>query len=53
MSAGGDATAAAYVECQFGETVLWGVGMDPNIVAGVLKAIISAVNRHLGRTFGA
>ncbi len=52
MSSGGDATAAAYVECQFGDTVLWGVGVDPNIVRASLKAIISAVNRHLGRTFG-
>jgi 2-isopropylmalate synthase len=49
MSAGGDATAAAYVECQFGERVLWGVGVDPNIVRASLKAIISAVNRNLGR----
>lgn len=50
MSAGGDATAAAYVECQFGERVLWGVGIDPNIVRASLKAIVSAVNRNLGRT---
>jgi 2-isopropylmalate synthase len=47
MSAGGDATAAAYVECQFGDRVLWGVGMDPNIVRASLKAIVSAVNRSL------
>ena len=45
MSAGGDATAAAYVECAVGDEVLWGVGLDPNIVTASLKAVISAVNR--------
>jgi 2-isopropylmalate synthase len=49
MSAGGDATAAAFVECAVGERVLWGVGVDPNIVRASLKAIVSAVNRALGR----
>ncbi|MGI9016049.1 MAG: 2-isopropylmalate synthase [Euzebya sp.] len=49
MSSGGDATAAAYVECQFGDEVMWGVGIDPNIVRASLKAIISAVNRNHGR----
>ncbi|HUG85373.1 MAG TPA: alpha-isopropylmalate synthase regulatory domain-containing protein, partial [Euzebya sp.] len=53
MSSGGDATAAAYVECQFDDgTILWGVGIDANIVRASMKAIISAVNRRLGRTFG-
>src|SRR5580765_3079230 len=32
LSAGGDAKAAAYLECAVGDTVLWGVGVDPNIV---------------------
>ncbi|MEO9323626.1 2-isopropylmalate synthase [Nocardioides sp. C4-1] len=45
LSAGGDAIAAAYVECAVGEKVLWGVGLDPNIVTASLKAVISAVNR--------
>jgi 2-isopropylmalate synthase len=45
MSSGGDATAAAYLECAVGERVLWGVGVDPNIVRASLKAVISAVNR--------
>jgi 2-isopropylmalate synthase len=49
MSAGGDATAAAYVECEVGDRVLWGVGIDPNIVTASLKAVVSAVNRaHRG-----
>ncbi len=45
MSAGDDARAASYVECAIGERVLWGVGLDANIVTASLKAIISAVNR--------
>jgi 2-isopropylmalate synthase len=50
LSAGGDALAAAYVECEVGDgedsEVLWGVGMDANIVTASLKAVSSAVNRH-------
>ena len=45
LSAGGDARAAAYVECAIGERVLWGVGVDPSIVNASLKAVVSAVNR--------
>nr|WP_244666871.1 2-isopropylmalate synthase [Myceligenerans indicum] len=45
LSEGGDATAAAYVECQVGDDVLWGVGVDPSITTASLKAIVSAVNR--------
>ncbi|WP_353508485.1 2-isopropylmalate synthase [Intrasporangium sp.] len=45
LSAGGDARAAAYVECAIGERVLWGVGVDPSIVTASLKAVVSAVNR--------
>ena len=45
LAEGGDATAAAYVECSVGERVLWGVGIDPSITTASLKAIISAVNR--------
>jgi 2-isopropylmalate synthase len=45
LSEGGDATAAAYVECQVGDEVLWGVGIDPSITTASLKAIVSAVNR--------
>lgn len=46
LSSGGDATAAAYVECAIGDEILWGVGIDPSITTASLKAIISAVNRH-------
>jgi 2-isopropylmalate synthase len=45
LSAGGDAVAAAYVECLVGDAVYWGVGIDANIVTASLKAVISAVNR--------
>ncbi|ROS73672.1 2-isopropylmalate synthase [Cellulomonas sp. PhB143] len=45
LSEGGDASAAAYVECQVGDDVLWGVGIDPSITTASLKAIVSAVNR--------
>lgn len=45
MSSGGDATAAAYLECAVGGRVLWGVGIDPSITTASLKAIVSAVNR--------
>lgn len=46
LSAGGDASAAAYVECAIGDQILWGVGIDPSITTASLKAIISAVNRY-------
>lgn len=45
LSSGGDATAAAYVECAVGDATLWGVGIDPSITTASLKAIVSAVNR--------
>ncbi|RLV49564.1 2-isopropylmalate synthase [Nocardioides mangrovicus] len=49
LSAGGDAQAAAYVELTVpsggAEEVLWGVGVDPNIVTASLKAVISSINR--------
>ncbi|WP_110205174.1 2-isopropylmalate synthase [Nocardioides daejeonensis] len=45
LSAGGDAIAAAYVECAVRDQILWGVGLDANIVTASLKAVISAINR--------
>lgn len=47
LSEGGDATAAAYVECNVGGQVLWGCGIDPSTTRASFKAIISAVNRAL------
>jgi 2-isopropylmalate synthase len=45
LSAGSDAQAAAFVECEVGERVLWGVGIDTNTVTASLKAVLSAINR--------
>ncbi|GIF65180.1 2-isopropylmalate synthase [Asanoa ishikariensis] len=45
MSSGGDARAAAYVECDVDGETVWGVGLDPNIVNASMRAITSAVNR--------
>ena len=45
LSAGGDATAASYLECAVDGQVLWGVGIDPSITTSSLKGIISAINR--------
>src|SRR6195952_581477 len=45
LSAGGDARAAAYLECAIDGQVFWGVGIDSSITRASLKAIVSAVNR--------
>jgi 2-isopropylmalate synthase len=45
LSSGGDAQAAAYIECEVNGEVRWGVGVDPNIVTASLRALASAVNR--------
>lgn len=45
MSEGAGAQAAAYIECAVGGQVLWGVGIDANIVRASIKAVVSAVNR--------
>jgi 2-isopropylmalate synthase len=45
MSAGRDAQAAAYVECEAGGRTCWGVGIDTNTVTASLRAVLSAVNR--------
>ncbi|MGW6914497.1 2-isopropylmalate synthase [Kitasatospora sp. NPDC054939] len=45
LAQGGDARAAAYVECAVNDRVFWGVGIDSSIVSASLKAVVSAVNR--------
>ncbi|MEV0201286.1 2-isopropylmalate synthase [Nonomuraea sp. NPDC050691] len=45
LSAGSDAKAASYVECEIDGQVLWGVGIDASTTTAALKAVISAVNR--------
>jgi 2-isopropylmalate synthase len=49
LSAGSDAQAAAYVECEVGGRTLWGAGIDTNTVTASLRAVLSAVNRAQGR----
>ncbi len=46
LSSGGDAQAAAYVECDVNGDTRWGIGIDPNIVTASLNAVASAVNRR-------
>jgi 2-isopropylmalate synthase len=46
LTAGGDAQAAAYVECDVDGETRWGVGIDANIVTASLRAVASAVNRN-------
>ncbi len=44
--AGSDAQAVSFIEAETADgKVLWGVGMDSNIVAASLKAVTSAANR--------
>ena len=45
LTAGRDAEAAAYLEIEVGDRVLWGVGISESIVGASLRAVISAVNR--------
>ena len=45
LTSGGDAEAAAYLEIEVGEEVLWGVGISESIVGASLRAVMSAVNR--------
>ena len=45
LSEGAGAKAASYIELAAGSHVLWGAGVDPNIVSASLQAVTSAVNR--------
>ncbi|PZS20019.1 MAG: 2-isopropylmalate synthase [Pseudonocardiales bacterium] len=45
LTAGRDAEAAAYLEIEVGERVLWGVGISESIVQASLRGVISALNR--------
>jgi 2-isopropylmalate synthase len=45
LSEGAAAKAASYIELASGDRVLWGAGIDPNIVSASLQAVTSAVNR--------
>jgi 2-isopropylmalate synthase len=45
LTQGTDAQAAAYVECEIGGQVWWGVGVDTNTASASMRAVLSAVNR--------
>jgi 2-isopropylmalate synthase len=45
LSAGSDAQAAAYVECDIDGRTLWGVGVDADTTGASMRAVLSAVNR--------
>ena len=45
LSAGSDAQAAAYVECEIDGCSLWGVGVDADTMGASMRAVLSAVNR--------
>jgi 2-isopropylmalate synthase len=45
LTSGRDAEAAAYLELQIGDGVLWGVGVSESIVRASLLGVISALNR--------
>jgi 2-isopropylmalate synthase len=48
VSAGTDAVAAAYVEVRAPDgTIRWGVGRHESILIASLRAVVSAVNRHM------
>jgi 2-isopropylmalate synthase len=50
LSSGGDARAAAYVECEIAGEIVWGVGIHSNIVTASLRAVVSAANRAAAQT---
>ncbi|MCU1657464.1 MAG: 2-isopropylmalate synthase [Pseudonocardiales bacterium] len=45
LTAGRDAEAAAYLEIEVGDQVLWGVGVSESIVQASLRGVVSALNR--------
>ncbi|MDL9937581.1 2-isopropylmalate synthase [Gordonia sp. ABSL1-1] len=45
LTAGGDASAAAYVEAEVNGETVWGVGVASSITTASLRAVVSAVNR--------
>jgi 2-isopropylmalate synthase len=45
LTSGRDAEAAAYLEIEIGDEVLWGVGISESTTQASLRAVISACNR--------
>ncbi|HWI44024.1 MAG TPA: 2-isopropylmalate synthase [Nocardioides sp.] len=50
LSSGGDAVAAAYVECEIAGEIVWGIGIHHNIVTASLRAVVCAANRAQATT---
>jgi 2-isopropylmalate synthase len=50
LSSGGDALAAAYVECEIAGEIVWGIGIHHNIVTASLRAVVCAANRAQATT---
>ena len=46
---GSNAAAISYVEMEYPGGVIFGAGISTNIVAASLEAVVSAVNRIVGR----
>ena len=46
LTEGDDSLAASYIECEIGDRIFWGVGIDGSITRASLAAIISALNRE-------
>ncbi len=53
LSSGGDAVAAAYVECEIAGEIVWGIGIHHNIVTASLRAVVCAANRARATTIPA
>jgi len=49
LQQGSDATAICYMEVEYGDGRLFGAGINANIVAASLEAVVSAANRILAR----
>jgi 2-isopropylmalate synthase len=47
MSASADALAAAYVEAEVDDEVVWGVGIHASIATASLRAVVNSVNRAI------
>jgi 2-isopropylmalate synthase len=46
LTSGRDAEAAAYLEIEIGDTVLWGAGISESIVGASFRAVMSGLNRY-------
>ncbi|TGP13408.1 alpha-isopropylmalate synthase regulatory domain-containing protein, partial [Mesorhizobium sp. M1D.F.Ca.ET.234.01.1.1] len=52
LQRGSNASAISYVEMEYPGGKLFGAGINTNIVAASLEAVVSAANRILGRKAG-